>query len=339
MAYKDPDVRRQRDRERFQKRTAERLALGLCPRCGERPPEPERTVCDPCAEKRNRSSRARDARLRAEGKPRRNPERARAYEHARSRREIAARIAAGICTRCGKAPAAPDRAFCEPCAEKRRQSDRARYAAGKAAGKLYGGRNAEAKRRSARPGSRKRQKARRAVGLCIQCGKRPPVEGGATCERCRDRRQAAEREQYAARRAAGLCTRCGEPVFDGTSRCGPCAAIDEASRSPQRKNAASRKRYAERRARGQCTDCEAPSQGASRCEPCARRSYERSDHFRGIPIWDPSYTVIEIATGEHHGTFDSEAEVAACLAFVKLSFDQVEVIADINPLARMSGWA
>ena len=38
-------------------------------------------------------------------------------------------------------------------------------------------------------------------------------------------------------------------------------------------------------------------------------------------------------------TFDSEAEVAACLAFVKLSFDQVEVIADINPLARMSGWA
>ena len=35
MAYRDPAVRRARDRERFRKRYDERIAPGLCPRCGE----------------------------------------------------------------------------------------------------------------------------------------------------------------------------------------------------------------------------------------------------------------------------------------------------------------
>ena len=165
MAYKDPEVRLQRDRERFRKRTAERVAQGLCPRCGDRAPAPERSVCDPCAEKRNKASRARDARLRAEGKPRRDPVKAHVSERKRSRRETAARIAEGMCTRCGTAPAAPGRASCEPCLATRREADRASYAAGKAAGMLYGGANADAKRRSARAQSRKRQEARREAGL------------------------------------------------------------------------------------------------------------------------------------------------------------------------------
>ena len=113
---------------------------------------------------------------------------------------------------------------------------------------------------------------------------------------------------------------------------------EESSRSPERKNAANRKRYDERRARGLCTDCGEPSHGASRCEPCARRSYERSQYVRGIPVWDPQFTVIELATGEDYGTYDSDAEVAACLAFDKLSWEQVEVISDISPMALMTSW-
>ena len=35
MAYRDPAVRRARDRERFRKPSDERIAQGLCPRCGE----------------------------------------------------------------------------------------------------------------------------------------------------------------------------------------------------------------------------------------------------------------------------------------------------------------
>ena len=130
MAYADPEAGRAADRERFRKRTAARIAQGLCPRCGERPPAPERSLCGPCNDKRNRASRARDARLRAEGKLRRDPVREREYERERSRREAEARRAAGLCTRCGRQPAAPGRSSCEPCLEKRRAADRAKHAAG-----------------------------------------------------------------------------------------------------------------------------------------------------------------------------------------------------------------
>ena len=40
----------------------------------------------------------------------------------------------------------------------------------------------------------------------------------------------------------------------------------------------------------------------------------------------PRYTVIKVATGEDHGTWDSWEEVAMCLAFAQLSPDQVEVL-------------
>ena len=104
MAYKDPEEGRARDRERFRRRTAERIAQGLCPNCGKEPPEPERRLCAPCAGKRREAERVRDAKRRAAGKPRRNKERARDYERERFRRRNAERIARGSCTRCGKAP-------------------------------------------------------------------------------------------------------------------------------------------------------------------------------------------------------------------------------------------
>ena len=338
MAYRDPAEQRRKDRERIARRTAERIAAGLCPRCGKAAPAPEHRVCAPCADRRNRASRERDARLRAEGRQRRNPDKARAYERRRSRREAEARRTEGLCARCGQTPALEGRASCEPCLEKRRASDRAKYAAGKAAGLKYGGANAEAKRKSGRLKSQRRQKARIEARLCIRCGKQPPVEGGTTCTPCREKRQAAERRQYRERRAQGLCTRCGGPVLDGLSRCGPCAVIEEASKHPERKNARSRKLYAERRTRGLCTSCGAPSQGAARCAPCAERSYHRSDHFRGIPVWEPNWTVIELATGRAHGPFDSEADVAPCLVFEKLRRDQVEVVNDASPMSSFTAW-
>ena len=336
MAYKDLDTRRARDRERFHKRTAGRRAQGLCPRCGTAPPALGRSLCEPCAEKRNAANRARDAKLRAAGKPCRDPHKARAYERERSRRETAERLARGLCPRCGQEPLAPERSLCAPCGEKRRAAERARYARGKAAGKLYGGKDPEMCRRIARERSKQRFHARLDAGLCTRCGHRPLVEGGTTCEPCSDVRRAAEREQYAARRTAGKCGRCGVPTFNGVSRCAPCA-VRESGRQ-DRKNAASRRRYAERRANGRCTDCNQPSQGACRCKPCAERSYFRSDHFRGMPLYPPSYTIVELATGRDHGTYDSEAEVSMCLAFAKLSRDQVEIIADVPTVAQFAAW-
>ena len=134
MAYRDPVEGRRKSRERVARRTAERRAAGLCTRCGRTAPAPDRSLCENCAGKKNRAARARDARLRAAGKPRRDPAKARAARRRRSRRKAQQWRECGLCVRCGKLPAAPGRTLCEPCLEKRRAADRARYGAAKAAG-------------------------------------------------------------------------------------------------------------------------------------------------------------------------------------------------------------
>ena len=93
-----------------------------------------------------------------------------------------------------------------------------------------------------------------------------------------------------------------------------------------------------RRVKHLCVDCGRPAQGACRCEPCAKRSYERSDHFRGMPVFEPSFIVVELATGREHGPFDDPADVALCLAFAKLSRDDVEVISDASPITGLTSW-
>ena len=335
MAYRDPEQGRLRDRKRFRRRTAERKAAGLCPRCGLRAPENGLALCGECAGKRRASERSRYARRRAAGIQR--PRNA-AAERAGERRRTAERIARGVCTKCGAHPPEPGRRLCAGCANSRREYERARYAEATARGEIYGGKNPIVKRRSARAASAKRRRARADAGQCSRCGRRPPVEGGATCEPCRETRQAAERALYAARRAQGLCVTCGRPAFAGEARCGVCATLENQQPIRDRRNAAARRRYWARRAANRCTDCNAPSHGASRCEACAKRSYERSHFFRGIPVWDPSFTVIELATGETHGPFDTEAEAVAGLVFAGLEFDEVEIINDAPVTARLTAW-
>ena len=335
MAYRDPARGRAADRERFRKRTEQRRAAVLCPRCGAHEPENGLALCGVCAEKRRAWDRARDARRRAAGIKR---QRNRAGERSRARQRIAKRIARGVCTKCGVNPPESGRRLCAACGEKRRAAERARYAKARSRGELYGGRDPQARRNAGRAASARRRQARLEGGTCVRCGRRPPAEGGVTCGPCRETRQAAERELYAARRAAGLCGRCGGPTTDCRAQCAPCAALEAERGRPERKNARSRQRYWERREASRCTDCNGPSHGASRCPACAKRSYERSGFFRGIPVWDPSFTVIELATGETHGPFDSEADAIAELAFAGLSFDEVEILNDAPITARLAGW-
>ncbi len=338
MAYRDQEVRKQRDRERYHRRIAKRRAAGLCPKCGRRAPAPGRPICGVCAEKSRAAGRARDARLCAADQPRRDPGRAREYERGRSRREAEARRQAGMCVRCGTAPAAGGRSSCEPCLTKKRAADRIRYRKAKDARLKYGGKSVAVKRKAARLASRQRQITRREANACTRCGRRPPVDGGTTCEACRIVRREADRELYAARRAAELCVRCSRPTNGGGSRCAPCSVLESDSRSAERKNEAARRRYRARKMAGRCTDCNAPSQGAARCDPCARRSYERSDHVRGMPLYPPSFTVFLIETDEPLATFDDEMEVAAFIAFEKPGREQVEVVRDASPLATLAGW-
>ena len=211
----------------------------------------------------------------------------------------------GLCVNCA-APAPGGTAYCEPCAKTRSKR-----------------RNLEAKREA----DRRRYAERRARGDCTSCGK--PANGAAECQACCD----AARARYDARRAAGVCVKCQTPTHGGTAYCAPCAVAKEERRDREAEYAAKRARYAERRARGRCVECDAPSPGVARCEPCSRKHRESSGAFRGIPVWDPTWTVIEIATGEDLGTYDSEADVALCLAFAKLARDQVEVLCDASPMS------
>ena len=336
MVYRDPEAQRARNRECFRRRTTERIAKGICPRCGIAHPSPGRVLCERCAEKRRVAQRARDAKRRAAGKSRyTNPEKEHVRKRQRYQQQTTERLAQGLCPKCGNHRLAPDRRLCGPCGEKRRRAERARYAAGKAADQLYGGKNPEMCRRIARKKSKERFHARIDAGLCARCGHRPLVEGSTTCTPCGDARRAADREQYAARRAEGRCGRCGGPTGGG-SRCGQCAEFETGRH--QQKNAAGRKRYARLRARGLCTDCGTPSKGASRCEPCARKSYVRSGQHRGLPIYPPLFTVVEIATEQNHGIFDSWEEVLMCLAFARLSHEEVEIISDQSPMTTCTGY-
>ena len=277
----DRDIaKKRRNLERFHQRTKERRAAGLCVKCGKTEPAPERTLCAPCLEKRRAADLARSARLRAEGKPRRDPERAKRYERERSQRQHAERKAAGICTKCGRAQARPERTTCEPCAEQHRARDRERHARARAEGIPYGGRDPEARRRAGRKRSRRRSEARKAAGLCIRCGHVAPAEGRAMCEPCREDRRAAKRARHAERRAAGLCVNCATPAPGGRAYCDPCAKTRSRRRNLEAKREADRRRYAERRARGDCTSCGKPAYGAAECQACCDAARARYDARR-----------------------------------------------------------
>ena len=185
--------------------------------------------------------------------------------------------------------------------------------------------------------SRKRHRDRIASTLCTRCGRQPISDGSTVCEPFREVRCVSDRERYGTLRAAGPSVTCGQPALAGEARCSVCAAVEGERCDRNRKNEASRRWYAERRAKDACTDCSRPAHGVCRCAECAKRSYERPDFFRGIPVWELSFTMIELATGECHGPFDTEAE--AGLVFAKLSFDQVEIVSDAPVTATLIGWA
>ena len=49
--------------------------------------------------------------------------------------------------------------------------------------------------------------------------------------------------------------------------------------------------------------------------------------------------MIELETGREHGPFDSEADVALCLAFEKLDRNEVEIVKDASVMSFFTGWS
>ncbi len=333
MLGSDSDKRR-RDRERHQRRVEDRVARGVCTRCGARRPVDGGRTCEVCRRKRRVRDRACAEKRRAAGIRRVRDANARRAEYARARQRAAERVAAGMCSKCGSAKPEPGRRLCARCGDNRRRRERARYAAARAEQQLYGGKSTTAKRRNARQRSQRRRQARQARGLCIRCGQAAPLPGRASCEPCLAKRRAAEQAIYAARQAAGCCLRCGAVTFEGASACGPCAVV-EARRRPRR-NLAARQRYAERRKRWLCTACARPSGGASRCETCARKSWARSEHVRGLPLYPPGCTVVDAVTGDVHAIFQDWEDAVLYLSFEGLALEDVELLADRSPMATLT---
>ena len=147
MPYKDPEKERACGRRRYERITAERIARGMCPRCGKARPAPDRTLCRHCGEKRRKAERARCAKAKAAGIPYcgRDAERCRAFARDRGRRRDRARRDARTCTRCGTHPPVEGGAVCVPCHVARRDREREQYA------------------------------TRRTAGLCGRCGTPAPV--------------------------------------------------------------------------------------------------------------------------------------------------------------------
>ena len=215
MPPRDPAKKKARD-ERHRQRHIDRVASGVCTRCGRLPPEPGIKVCTGCAEKRRAADRARRAKARSEGKQYggRDPERCRRADRAGDRRRRRARQEAGLCTSCGLRRPQDNRSVCEPCREARRALDRRRYS------------------------------ARRATSRCVRCTQ-PTVGGLSRCGRClaleRERvcpehESASGKRRYAARRAQGVCVDCRAHT-GGAARCPRCAYRSN-SRAPERHLAA-----------------------------------------------------------------------------------------------------
>ena len=188
MPFKDPEKERACGRRRYERITAERIARGMCPRCGKSRPAPDRTLCRHCGEKRRKAERARCARAKAAGilYGGRDPERCREFARDRSRRRDRARRDARTCTRCGAHPPIEGGTVCEPCHVARRDREREQYA------------------------------ARRIAGLCGRCGTPAPSDT-AYCDRCarsaakRSRKKAKNtrsRQRYVQRRVRRLCIDC-----------------------------------------------------------------------------------------------------------------------------------
>lgn len=116
----------------------------------------------------------------------------------------------GVCFACGNPAPNPSRTFCDDCTRARSRS-------------TY------------------RQSARKAAGLCVVCGKVPPVIGAVrvTCDPCGKRRSARVLRSVEKRRQAGMCADCGKiPPASETARitCDDCGKKRSATVRRSREN-------------------------------------------------------------------------------------------------------
>ena len=204
----------------------EKIANGMCPRCGRPREDDGYYVCKPCRERESRNAKIIRAKRKAEG----------------------------ICVTCGKSPAREGRNECPICAERHRKATYERRKwylendicpmCGR--NRLEGNkrlcldcleyeRNRRAKRED-RDSERikdhiyyvKIREKRKSEKLCCSCGKRPAREGRTQCAICAAKsrirskraRGGLDRHEYP---NYGICFQCCKrPVVEGKKLCAEC---------------------------------------------------------------------------------------------------------------------
>lgn len=158
------------------------------------------------------------------------------------------RKASGICVRCGKNKAAENRVMCAECLEKERLRMQENRKALKDMGfcprcgknRLFGDENMcldcrqkmyDYNKQHRNSCSKNYIKIRKESGMCIKCGKRPPVFGKTKCAICAAKERIRARN-YRMRKGIDVdrnertgyekCYFCGEPVIAGMKVCEDC---------------------------------------------------------------------------------------------------------------------
>lgn len=183
--------------KKSQKRCYEkRKAAGMCMNCGKVPARPGRVTCADCAKLNSDYYRDADVcdgdclNCQFEDCILTHSHRDKAISS--SMKSRANRVSAGICIRCGQAPARPGRQMCAACAENNAAHSRAV------------------------------QQARKEAGLCIICGK-SVLDGKTRCKSCAHKNDLIHKRRIGERKDKGICTTCGKyPAAPGFLQCTAC---------------------------------------------------------------------------------------------------------------------
>lgn len=129
---------------------------------------------------------------------------------------------------------------------------------------------------------RKRHAERKANGLCINCGKQPPVQNRVACKDCRATQGTAKSRLIKERKALGLCYRCGKHAPEnGFKICSQCSAD---WRKHYHANECKKRYRHVRKAYGLALKCETfNAYGGCRCTCCGETHMEflTLDHIDG----------------------------------------------------------
>ena len=130
---------------------------------------------------------------------------------------------------------------------------------------------------------------RKAMGVCVDCGKNKPVEGILSCEKCRIKNNKRHTENRVFYQSLGLCGRCGKnKLFGNEKECPECLAMMYAINIKSRKiHAQTGKDYYHREMKrlkenGMCRGCRKKKreEGHTYCTTCLIKKRERSRRDR-----------------------------------------------------------